>query len=448
MKSAMRIRIKLALLGGDLVLLSASQAAGTYIRLGEVSSLYGRYGTAAVLCLLIYPLSLYLSRSYEVQPEASSAANLRRPLLGFVIAITAASFLFYFAPQLRFGRGIFAIANVLFGLFLVAWRLWIFLRLQRRRLNILVMGHPAATQTAQELIREFSPLARTQVWHPELEPQGTPDGLNGVEAYNGKDQFDLLVLAGHSLEPCTLRKAAALRLQGVAVWNLPRLFAEFAERLPARYLDELWVATADGFAALNETSFQVIKRLLDICMAFTGLLLTFPILALAAVLIKLQDGGTVFYSQERVGKGGKTFRVHKLRTMVGRAEDITGPVWASRDDPRVTPVGRWLRKLRIDEIPQMWNVLRGEMSFVGPRPERPIFVEALQSKFAVYSLRHLVRPGITGWAQVRCPYAASEKDNLLKLEYDLYYVQNASMLFDLRIILKTISTVASGWGSW
>ena len=107
-----------------------------------------------------------------------------------------------------------------------------------------------------------------------------------------------------------------------------------------------------------------------------------------------------------------------------------------------------MRKLRIDEIPQTWNVLKGEMSFVGPRPERPVFVKALQSKYPVYSLRHLVRPGITGWAQVRCPYAASEEDNLLKLEYDLYYLQNASMLFDLRIILKTISTVASGWGSW
>lgn len=134
--------------------------------------------------------------------------------------------------------------------------------------------------------------------------------------------------------------------------------------------------------------------------------------------------------------------------MVGKAEDGTGPVWASPGDPRVTRVGRWLRKLRIDEIPQMWNVLKGEMSFVGPRPERPVFVETLQSKYAVYSLRHLVRPGITGWAQVRCPYAASEEDNLLKLEYDLYYLQNASMLFDIRIILKTISTVAFGWGSW
>jgi lipopolysaccharide/colanic/teichoic acid biosynthesis glycosyltransferase len=234
----------------------------------------------------------------------------------------------------------------------------------------------------------------------------------------------------------------------VAVWNLPRLFSEFAERLPASYLDERWVATADGFRAFNETSFQVIKQLSDVSFAFLGLLVCSPIVALAAVLIKLQDGGPVFYTQERVGTGGTTFRIHKLRTMVGQAEDFTGPVWAFPGDPRVTRVGRWLRRLRVDEIPQMWNVLKGEMSFVGPRPERPVFVEALQSKYAMYSLRHLVRPGITGWAQVRCPYAASEEDNLLKLEYDLYYVQNASLLFDLRIILRTIATVSSAWGSW
>jgi lipopolysaccharide/colanic/teichoic acid biosynthesis glycosyltransferase len=134
--------------------------------------------------------------------------------------------------------------------------------------------------------------------------------------------------------------------------------------------------------------------------------------------------------------------------MVDQAEDVTGPVWASPGDPRITRVGNWLRKLRIDEIPQAWNVLRGEMSFVGPRPERPVFVAALQNKFPAYALRHLVRPGITGWAQVCSPYASSEEDHLLKLEYDLYYLQNASMLFDLRIILRTIYTVASASGSW
>ena len=448
MKAPTRIKVKLALLGGDLFLLALCLAAGTCIRLGNVSDLYERYSTAAVLCLMIYPLCLYLTRSYEVQPEASSAENLRRPLLGWVIAGTASSFFFYFAPDVRFGRGIFAIANALFVFALLGWRLGIFLHLRRRSLAILVMGIPDEVELARQLIREFSPLSQTHFWPPEGESGSAPDHLDPNGASTGANQFDLLVLAGRSLDPGILRKAAALRLQGVSVWNLPRLFSEFAERLPARYLDERWVATAEGFRSLNERSFQVIKRLVDISLAFMGLLLNSPLLALAAVAIKVQDGGAVFYSQERVGKGGKTFRVHKLRTMVRQAEDTTGPVWASPGDPRVTRVGRWLRKLRIDEVPQMWNVLKGEMSFVGPRPERPVFVHAFQRRFAVYSLRHLVRPGITGWAQVRCPYAASEEDNLLKLEYDLYYLQNASLLFDIRIILKTISTVASARGSW
>jgi exopolysaccharide biosynthesis polyprenyl glycosylphosphotransferase len=310
------------------------------------------------------------------------------------------------------------------------------------------MGNADAVEMARQLIHEFSPHSQTRIWQPEAESPDSSVRMDPHGLRTDEDEYDLLILAGHSIDPATLRRAASLRLKGVMVWNLPRLWSEFAERLPARFIDERWVATAEGFRSLNEQSFQVTKRLVDVCLAFMGLLLGSPLMALAAVLIKLQDGGKVFYSQERVGKGEKTFRVHKLRTMVAEAEGDTGPIWASPNDPRVTRVGHWLRKLRIDEVPQMWNVLKGEMSFVGPRPERPVFVEALQSKYAVYSLRHLVRPGITGWAQVCCPYAASEEDNLLKLEYDLYYLQNASMLFDLRIILKTISTVASGWGSW
>jgi exopolysaccharide biosynthesis polyprenyl glycosylphosphotransferase len=396
---------------------------------------------------MIYPLSFYLTRSYEVQPEASSAENLRRPLLGLLVAAAATSVFFFFAPEVRFGRGIFAIANFLLVYFLLAWRLGVFSRLRRRSLAILLMGSPDAVDMARELIREFSPLSQTQVWQPEAESASTPVRLDPHGVPTPGDEFDLLILAGHALDPSTLRKAAALRLRGVMVWNLQRLWSEFAERLPAQFIDERWVATAEGFRSLNEQSFQVIKRLADICLAVVVLLLGAPLVALSAILIKLQDGGTVFYSQERVGKGGKPFRIYKLRTMVDQAEDVTGPVWASPRDPRVTPVGLWLRKLRIDEIPQTWNVLRGEMSFVGPRPERPVFVEALQSKFPVYSLRHLVRPGITGWAQVCCHYASNEEDHLLKLEYDLYYLQNASMLFDLRIILRTITTVATGSGA-
>jgi len=446
MKAPTRIRIKLALLGGDLILLSLCLVAGTYLRVGDAATLYDEYPIAWLLCLLIYPLSFYLTRSYEVQPEASSAENLSRPLVGTLLAATVTSFVFFFAPGIRFGRGIFAIANTLFVFLLLTWRLGIFVRLRRRKLAILLMGDPGAVDIAGQLIREFSPLSLAQVWNPE--PGNTPERLSPPDAPTGNGSFDLVVLAGHPLDPALLRRAAVLRSQGVLVWNLPQLFSEFAERLPARYLDEGWLATAEGFRSVNATSSQVAKRFVDVGLALVGLASHSPLLVLAAVLIKLQDGGPVFYSQERVGKGGRTFRVHKLRTMVSQAEHMTGPVWAMPDDPRVTHVGYWLRRLRIDEIPQMWNVLRGEMSFVGPRPERPVFVEALQSKIPIYSLRHLVRPGITGWAQVRCPYAASEEDNLLKLEYDLYYLQNASLLFDVRIMLRTIFTVISGWGSW
>jgi exopolysaccharide biosynthesis polyprenyl glycosylphosphotransferase len=448
MQAPVRIKAKLALLGGDLVLLSLCILAGSYIRRSEIWPLFGQYSTAWILCLMIYPLCFYLTRSYEVQPEASSAENLRRPLLGLLIAASSTSLLFFFAPEIRFGRGIFAIANALYIVVLLLWRLFVFVRLRRRSLSVLLMGNPSAIEMACELIHEFTPGSQTRIWHAEAQPVDDSAHLNPHVLPNGEEEYDLLILAGHSLDAATLRKAAALRLKGVMVWNLPRLWSEFAERLPARFVDERWVATAEGFRSLNEQSFQVTKRLVDICLASLGLVLGFPVMAFAAVLIKSQDGGSVFYSQERVGKGEKPFRVYKLRTMRDQAENGTGPVWASPNDPRVTRIGHWLRKLRIDEIPQMWNVLKGEMSFVGPRPERPVFVEALQSKYPVYSLRHLVRPGITGWAQVRCQYAASEEDNLLKLEYDLYYLQNASMLFDLRIILKTISTVASGWGSW
>ncbi len=447
MKASLQIKTSLALLAGDLVFLTMSLALGTYIRLGEVSFFYEENGLATALCLAVYPLSLYLTRAYEVQPEASSAQNLRRPLLGLLFATIATSFFFYLAPTYRYARGIFAAANLFFALFLIIWRLGFFLRLRRRSLAVLIMGNPTEVETARQLIREFSPSSKTYIWHPENDSPGALANLESNGAPARADDFDLLILAGQSLEPATIRRAAALRLEGVRVWDLPRLCAEFAERLPAQYLDERWLATAEGFHSLHEQSFHVIKRLADITLALGGLILASPLLLVAAALVKLQDGGPVFYSQERVGRLGKVFRVQKLRTMVGDAEEDTGPVWATPGDPRITRVGRWLRKLRIDEIPQVWNVLMGEMSFVGPRPERPVFVAALQRKCAVYALRHLLRPGITGWAQIRCPYAASEEDTLLKLEYDLYYLQNASLLFDLRITLKTISIVFSAWGA-
>ncbi|MBM4165803.1 MAG: sugar transferase, partial [Ignavibacteria bacterium] len=191
---------------------------------------------------------------------------------------------------------------------------------------------------------------------------------------------------------------------------------------------------------------KVIKRSFDIVFSFVILLVAFPFLLFVGILIKLTSKGTILYSQERVGKDGKHFHIFKFRTMYEDAEKKSGPVWAGKDDPRITPLGNVLRKARIDEIPQLINVLDGDMSLVGPRPERPFFVEQLSHEIPLYSRRLKVRPGITGWAQVKHKYDESIEDVKKKVEYDLYYIENMSLRLDIKILLNTISVVLLGKG--
>jgi lipopolysaccharide/colanic/teichoic acid biosynthesis glycosyltransferase len=168
---------------------------------------------------------------------------------------------------------------------------------------------------------------------------------------------------------------------------------------------------------------------------------------IVCLLIKLEDRGPILFRQTRAGRRGVPFQVYKFRSMRVDAEADSGPKWAEDDDPRITKIGRWIRMLRIDEIPQAWNVLRGDMSFVGPRPERPEFVAQLREVIPYYDYRHGVRPGITGWAQVNFPYGATVDDSRQKLEYDLYYLKNFSVLMDLFILVKTVKIILFGWGS-
>ena len=177
------------------------------------------------------------------------------------------------------------------------------------------------------------------------------------------------------------------------------------------------------------------------------LLVLSPLILLTAILIKLDSRGPVIFSQERVGQNGKPFQVHKFRSMVADAEKRSGPVWATENDNRVTRVGRIIRKLRVDELPQLWNVLKGEMSFVGPRPERAYFIEQLEKEIPYYSERHSVKPGLTGWAQVSYPYGASVEDAIEKLNYDLFYTKNMSFLLDMLIVFRTVKIVLFGKGA-
>jgi exopolysaccharide biosynthesis polyprenyl glycosylphosphotransferase len=235
-----------------------------------------------------------------------------------------------------------------------------------------------------------------------------------------------------------------LRHGGVTVLPAQRFAERVLRRVPLSLLRPSDLAIGEGLTSpLRAAS----KRIFDLLMSSILLICASPVLLFLAVLIKLDSEGPVFYWQERVGRGGKVYRLHKLRTMRKDAEMLSGPVWAKARDPRVTRLGAFLRKSRLDEIPQVFAVFRGDMSFVGPRPERPFFVQQLKTQIPFFSLREAVKPGITGWAQIRYPYGATVEDARAKLEYDLYYVQHQSLFLDLAICFHTVKTVLFGRGA-
>lgn len=244
-----------------------------------------------------------------------------------------------------------------------------------------------------------------------------------------------------------LRELLDCKVSGVNVVNLLTFFERETGYVNVNLLDPSWMIFSDGFK--QTTAKYVVKRILDIVVSICVLLVAFPVMLLAALAIMLESNfkGSVFYTQERVGAKGRPFTIYKFRSMRPDAEKDGKAVWALKNDSRVTMVGRFIRKTRIDELPQIFNVLKGDMSFVGPRPERPEFDGMLREKIAYYDQRNQVKPGITGWAQLCYPYGASDQDALEKLQYDLYYVKNQSLFLDLIIIFRTFEVILFGKGA-
>ncbi len=229
----------------------------------------------------------------------------------------------------------------------------------------------------------------------------------------------------------------------VSFLNLPQFYEQLTGKIPINLINEIWFL--ENLKESEKNFYEFFKRISDIILAIVALIISLPFLPILAILIKLDSPGPVFFTQIRTGRGGKNFLAIKLRTMVKDAEKH-GAEWAKENDPRITRLGKFLRKTRIDEIPQLFNIIRGEMSFVGPRPERPEFIKTLEQHIPFYKERLIVRPGLTGWAQVNFPYGASIEDALWKMQYDLYYIKNRSFILDLSIILKTIKIVLLGGG--
>ena len=329
-------------------------------------------------------------------------------------------------------------------IFLIGWTGF------RRRAIVVGSGQPAELirqALVEEAAADYEVVGTVISAHDAARPTSLPDVIG-----TGQDLPDLVRRHGVSevvmayineVPDDVFAGVMACYEQGVTVMPMPVLYEQITGRVPIEHVGErLWalVLPHEGRSRLF-SAYEVIKRGLDIAFALVGLMLFALLLPVLALVIVLDSRGPVFYRQERIGRAGHVFRIVKLRTMITGAEAVTGPQWAQAGDPRVTRVGRLLRKTRLDEVPQLLNVLRGEMSLIGPRPERPAFIAMLAAEIPFYRTRLAVKPGLTGWAQVRYRYGSSTEDALRKLQYDMYYIRHQSLALDLSIMLKTVGTV-------
>ena len=271
-------------------------------------------------------------------------------------------------------------------------------------------------------------------------------GKEILELYNTK-KFDVLVDFTDKLlrDPKITEKLLQYKLEGLQYYNYLEFYETYESKLPISHLSPKWFLENTGFEIYHNNFNLKAKRLLDLLFALLIGIFAAPVIVLAAIIVKLESKGPIFFIQERIGEGNKKFNIVKFRSMTTDAEK-DGPQWASKNDNRVTKFGKIMRATRIDELPQLWNVLRGEMSFVGPRPEREFFIQQLEKEIPYYNLRHTVKPGLTGWAQVMYPYGASVEDAYRKLQYDLYYIKHHSIPFDIKVLLKTVTIVIFGKG--
>jgi sugar transferase (PEP-CTERM system associated) len=351
--------------------------------------------------------------------------------------------------------GVFLLTAALALAMVMVWRCafgLITARLAPRQRLLLVGTSPAAVILARELFDRRQELGvdivgfvdpdPARVGAPVINP-GVVGTIDDIPALAARLHVDRVVVSlSDERGKLPMDRLLDMRLRsGVVFDHLASLYEEYTGKIALENLRPSWLVFSTGFR--KGRGVMVTKRVFDILASVCGLILASPLMLLSALLVKLDSPrDPILYHQERVGLNDARFTIHKFRTMRADAEARTGPVWsAGDDDPRITAVGRFMRKTRLDEIPQLWNVLRGNMSLIGPRPERPSFVEQLTNEIPFYGQRHVIKPGVTGWAQVRYAYGASVEDALEKMQYDLYYVKHMSLTFDILIALETIKTV-------
>ena len=456
-------RVVFLLLFVEVLILIGSAYAGAALRVYDGGQSPIPHFDNFLISALAFAVAIVFSMSALGMYQLNLSEGLRNPffqklLPSFALGFCLLTLLFYIAPNLYFGRGIMLFVFLIgaSGIFLART---IFFKTSEARIlesRILFVGGGALANECRELA------VRTHVYHkydiagfiamPSEDSKVPADALIEMR----RDDSLLSLARRHDVEEIVVsvenRRGGAFpikellecKLHGVKVIDAATFFERETSQIRVDSLQPSWLVFGGGFDQSFSRIF--VKRTFDLICSAAILVVSLPVMFLTALAIYIEDRSPIFYEQERVGKNGDTFKVLKFRSMYNDAEKGGKPQWAAQNDPRVTRVGNIIRKCRIDELPQILNVFKGEMSFVGPRPERPYFVEQLGEQVPYYNVRHSIKPGITGWAQVRYGYGASVDDAVQKLQYDLYYVKNNSLFLDLLIMIDTLKVVMGSHG--
>jgi len=419
----------------------------------EAVPMAGKHVVSFAACLFVINSA---SGLYEVAPLGSFGRACARALLVLLVALPLAYAIFGLLPSDPASRGPVQFTVMAGVSALVMRRVYVshWGTAKSGRTRILIFGAGSAAQVVGNTLKAADPNAHIvgYVAGPNESVAAVPahellaltGSLTETAQRLGVDEI-VIALTERRAGSMPLRQLLDCKLSGIKVYDLNSHFEKTLGQIRIDYLSASWLIFGDGF---NQGAVRTaVKRAFDLLSAALLFVVSAPVMLVTALLIKLESPGPVFYRQERVGLLGKTFHVTKFRSMRTDAEKDGKPVWASTNDSRVTRVGNVIRRLRIDELPQLFNVLMGEMSLVGPRPERPFFVEQLTQEIPFYAVRHSVKPGVTGWAQVRYHYGSTVEDSQEKLQYDLYYVKNHTLFLDLVVLLETVGVVLTGKGA-
>ncbi len=437
----------LILLIGEALIVWTSFLLGAVYELREDSYLVLNYegGYLKILAITVlvllcsHWLDLYDTARLNTKGELYFRLLMVPGVLAFILAGVA-----YVRPNYLLGRNSAEIGLLILTFALIGWRLGFTWLVQLPILveRVYVLGTGERAQRVVQGLRQNPDLGvEIASWTGKMEGAITRDSVAAhlMDIVHRQKVHRVIVAMPDRRGTIPMKELLDLRMKGVKIEEATTWLEKISGKIEVENLYPSWLVFGEGFR--RSTPFIIVRRALSIVISLIGLVLALPLLPLIVLAIRLDSRGPVFYTQRRVGKGGRTFKVVKFRTMRQDAEAANGAQWAGDNDPRVTRVGKFLRSSRLDEIPQLWCVLKGDMAFVGPRPERPEFIEWLSNQIPYYSVRHMVRPGITGWAQVKYKYGSTVADAREKLQYDLYYIKNASIGLDLLIMFQTVKTV-------